>query len=254
MRTDLTGPHQDRETESEKADSGAESGVKSRNSSVAVCKRLRLRLAGARHRIVSPGKDSAGRHMRGGVRKRSNPTPCVTFELLRQRRERTSKMLDFSTCGRGGSSPHVSEKERAEGGFHGGFGARTRAPRPHVADSAEGPGSRQRSHSRREGAVVSERPEAERDGSKREAWWWRWESNPGPVGRGCGDRGHSSAAAMAMTGLPLHPHLALDRGLDMPLDPVAEGPEAGGVLSRPDADALGAGGAGAGVPDGIVLE
>ena len=90
--------------------------------------------------------------------------------------------------------------------------------------------------------------------STTDEWWRRWESNPGPVGRGCGDRGHSSAAAMAMTGLPLHPHLALDRGLDMPLDPVAEGPEAGGVLSRPDADALGAGGAGAGVPDGIVLE
>ena len=117
MRTDLTGPHQDRETESEKADSGAESGVKSRNSSVAVCKRLRLRLAGARHRIVSPGKDSAGRHMRGGVRKRSNPTPYVTFELLKQPCEKVSKMLDFSTCGRGRSSPHVSEKERAEGGF-----------------------------------------------------------------------------------------------------------------------------------------
>ena len=88
-------------------------------------------------RIVSAWKGSAGRHMRGGVRKRPNPTPYVTFEPLRQPCEKASRILDFSTCGRGRSSPHVSEKERGEGGFQGGFGVRIRAPRPHVWDAGK---------------------------------------------------------------------------------------------------------------------
>jgi len=81
---------------------------------------------------VQNGRSPPGCHMREGVRKCLNPTPYVAFELFKQPCEKASKMLDFSTCGRGGSSPHVSEKERAEGGFQGGFRAQTGAARPHV--------------------------------------------------------------------------------------------------------------------------
>ena len=44
----------------------------------------------------------------------------------------------FSTCGRGGTSPDVSEKERPEPPLWGRNGGKTGAPRPHVSEAEDG--------------------------------------------------------------------------------------------------------------------
>ena len=99
------------------------------------------------------------------------PTPDSRLETRKGAAEKARKLLGFSTCGRGGLSPHVSEKERGRRPFQGGFGGQTRAPRPRVADSAEGPRLRQRSHKKREGALVRERLKTYRESSTWEQWW-----------------------------------------------------------------------------------
>jgi hypothetical protein len=44
----------------------------------------------------------------------------------------------FSTCGRGGTSPDVSEKERPRSAFQGRKGGENGAPRPHVWEAEDG--------------------------------------------------------------------------------------------------------------------
>jgi len=114
----------------------------------------------------------AKRPRRGGkpdkVRKCRNPTPYVTFELLKQPCEKASKLLDFSTCGRGRSSPHVSEKERARRPFQGDLAAE-RGQLVHMFrahGNAEKSGNYTTKTASGGGGLGRER-----DGSTWERWW-----------------------------------------------------------------------------------
>ena len=69
---------------------------------------------------IHTGLPTAARAERA-VRKRPCATPSDDSNPGIGAFEKARKSLDFSTCGRGRSSPHVSEKERAEGGFQGDF-------------------------------------------------------------------------------------------------------------------------------------